>query len=112
MNSASIPESHLYPFYLNYGFHTTTEADAYSHFSPAQDRLEHADVFFQRIHKHWSSAFQTMKVAQKLMKMQEDRHHRSSDIVVGDEVLNNVQKFDWPAFSTIHKLMQSYAGPF
>jgi len=53
-----------------------------------------------------------MKVAQKLMKMQEDRHHRSSDIVVGDEVLFNVRKFDWTAFSTIHKLMQSYAGPF
>ena len=46
------------------------------------------------------------------MKAQEDCHHRSSDIVVGDEVLVNVLKFDRHAFSTIHKLVQLYAGPF
>ena len=53
-----------------------------------------------------------MKVAQHFMKAQEDLHHGSSNIVACDEVLVNVRKFDLHAFSTIHKLMQSYAGPF
>ena len=46
MNSASIPSSRLSQFYLNYGFHTTTNSDVHSHFSPAQDRLEYAYDFF------------------------------------------------------------------
>jgi len=112
MSSDSIPVSCLSQFYLNYGFHPITEADVYSHFSPAHDLLEHTYDFFQRIHQDLSLAYQTMKVDQQLMKAKEDRHHRSSDIVVGDEVLVNVRKFDRPSFSTIHKLMQSYAGPF
>ena len=43
------------------------------------------------------------------MKQQDDPHHRSSDIVVGDEVLVNVRKVDRPAFISFHKLMQTYA---
>ena len=49
--SASLPSSHLSPYYLNYGFHTTTESYVYSHFSTAQDRLEYTYDFFQRIHQ-------------------------------------------------------------
>jgi len=53
-----------------------------------------------------------MKVAQQLMKAKEDRHHHSSYIGVGDEVLVNVRKFDRHAFSSIHKWMQSYSRHF
>ena len=48
-----------------------------------------------------------MKVDQQLMKTQEDRYHRSSDIDVGDEVLVNVQKCDRPVFSSIHTTVQT-----
>jgi len=65
MNSAAIPASHLSPFYFNQGFHPTTEADIYAHFSPAQGRREHVHDFFQLINQDLSTAYQTMKVAQK-----------------------------------------------
>ena len=75
-NSAALPKSHFSPYYLNYGFNPTTEADIYAHH--AHNPVEDVNEFIQRIRQDWQTTHEAMLLQQERMKQRTDQGRRKS----------------------------------
>ena len=94
INSAALPRSHWSPYYLNYGFHHTTENEIYAQFAP--NHMEDVSEFLQRIRLDWQTAHESMLLQQERMKQRTDQNRRKSEVAVGDEVLVSVNSTGQP----------------
>ena len=90
INSAALHRSHWSPYYINYGFHPTTENDIYAQF--ATNPVKDVSEFLQRIRLDWQTAHESMLLQQEGMRQRTDQNRRASEIAVGDEVLVGVKK--------------------
>ena len=112
INSASLPNSKISPFFLNYGFHPCFESDVFNMHSQQNDRFESTEAFVERLHGDWLVTYTVMLKLQQVMRDAVDPHRRLTDIQVGDDVLVNVKAFDRPTLYPRGQLMPYFAGPY